>query len=101
MIWDDLLWHRSRFVKNNVESLDRHVVLEQLPAYAAELNPAEYIWAYRKQYELGNLCLHTVARSVPSPEAGFSPCNVGRGSSPRAGTGPGCRFAVTYLLKTQ
>lgn len=26
------------------------------PAYAPELNPVEYIWGYRKQHELPNLC---------------------------------------------
>jgi len=31
-------------VKNYVESLAGHLVLERLPAYAPELNPVEYIW---------------------------------------------------------
>jgi transposase len=29
---------------------------EQLPAYAPELNPVEYIWGYWKQHELPNFC---------------------------------------------
>ena len=32
------------------------IQLEFLPAYAPELNPAEYIWGYCKQHELPNLC---------------------------------------------
>jgi transposase len=27
-----------------------------LPAYAPELNPVEYIWAYLKHHELPNVC---------------------------------------------
>jgi transposase len=53
--------HRSRVVKDDVEALDRHMVLERLPAYAPELNPVEYIWGYMKQRELANHCLHTIA----------------------------------------
>jgi transposase len=60
IIWDGLPAHRSRVVKDYVESLDGHLVLERLPAYAPELNPVEYIWGYMKQRELANLCLRTL-----------------------------------------
>ena len=60
VIWDGLPAHRSRVVKDYVEALDGHLVLERLPAYAPELNPVEYIWGYMKQRELANLCLHTI-----------------------------------------
>ena len=60
VIWDGLPAHRSRVVTKFVESLDGHIVLERLPAYAPELNPAEYIWGYMKQRELANLCLSTI-----------------------------------------
>src|SRR6266436_3612885 len=60
VIWDGLPAHRSRVVKNFVEALAGHIVLERLPAYAPELNPVEYIWGYMKQRELANLCLPTI-----------------------------------------
>ena len=60
IIWDGLPAHRSRVVKNFVEALGGHIVLERLPPYAPELNPVEYIWGYMKQRELANLCLHTI-----------------------------------------
>ena len=60
VIWDGLPAHRSRVVNDYVESLDGHLVLERLPAYAPELNPVEYIWGYMKQRELANLCLDTI-----------------------------------------
>jgi hypothetical protein len=49
-------------VTQHVESLNGHIVIERLPAYAPELNPVEYIWGYMKQRELGNLCLHTIGQ---------------------------------------
>lgn len=30
--------------------------VERLPAYAPELNPVEYLWAYWKKTELANFC---------------------------------------------
>lgn len=62
VIWDGLPAHRSRVVTQHVESLNGHIVIERLPAYAPELNPVEYIWGYMKQRELGNLCLHTISQ---------------------------------------
>ena len=61
VIWDGLPAHRSRVVKDYVESLHGHLVLERLTSYAPEINPVEYIWGYMKQRELANLCLDTIA----------------------------------------
>ncbi len=52
--------HRSRLVRDYVESLDGHIQLERLPAYAPEINPAEYVFGYAKQRELANLCMDTI-----------------------------------------
>ena len=60
IVWDGLPAHRSRYVRNYVESLGGRLVLERLPAYAPELNPVEYLFGYAKQRELANLCLHTI-----------------------------------------
>ena len=62
IIWDGLPGHRSRIVRNYVESRGQKFVLETLPPYAPELNPVEYIWAHMKQRELANLCLHTIGQ---------------------------------------
>ena len=37
-------------------TLDGNIEVHYLPAYAPELNPAEYIWAHLKQHELANFC---------------------------------------------
>ena len=61
IIWDGLPAHRSRVVREYVESLDGRVALERLPGYAPELNPVEYLFGYAKQRELANLCKDTIA----------------------------------------
>jgi len=100
VIWDGLPAHRSRVVKDYVEALDGHLVLERLPAYAPELNPVEYIWGYMKQRELANLCLHTIGEVGRFARNRSSPCNADRVSSPRSGSRQNCPFNVMYLRKS-
>lgn len=55
---DHLGWraiHRSKLVTQYVASTEDRVAIERLPAYAPELNPAEYIWEHLKEHEIGNL----------------------------------------------
>jgi transposase len=59
VIWDELPAHRSALVREHLESLDGAVQIEQLPGYAPELNPTEYIWGHLKHHELANLCAPT------------------------------------------
>lgn len=61
VIWDGLPQHRSQLVADYLHSTRRKIVVEYLPGYAPELNPAEYIWAYMKQHELANLCRDTIS----------------------------------------
>ena len=56
IVWDRLPAHRSRLAREFIELSEGHIVTEYLPAYAPELNPVEYIWAYWKQHELPNVC---------------------------------------------
>jgi len=56
LLWDRAGIHRSRAVRQYLESLGGQIVVEYLPAYAPELNPTEYIWGYLKQHELANFC---------------------------------------------
>jgi len=55
IIWDGAPIHRSRLVREYVESTERRVTIERLPAYAPELNPVEYMWAHLKTHEIANL----------------------------------------------
>ena len=45
LVWDGLPAHRSKLVKEYLETVGDRVLVERLPAYAPELNPVEYIWA--------------------------------------------------------
>lgn len=56
VIWDGLPAHRSRVVRDYVDSTKGTIQIEQLPAYAPELNPVEFLWAHWKQHELANFC---------------------------------------------
>jgi transposase len=62
VIWDGLPAHRSRLVKQWVSTQASRLELEQLPAYAPELNPVEYIWGHWKHHELPNFCPKTFAQ---------------------------------------
>jgi len=60
LIWDRLPGHRSRVVGDYIHTLNGAIDIQYLPAYAPELNPAEYIWAHLKQHELANFCPHNL-----------------------------------------
>ena len=69
IIWDGLRAHRSRRVRDYVDSTRGRVQLAFLPPYAPELNPVEYLWAWLKRHALANFCppnmnvLRTTARN--------------------------------------
>lgn len=56
IIWDGLPVHRSRVVRDWLTTTHGDVWLAQLPAYAPELNPVEYLWGYLKQHAMANFC---------------------------------------------
>jgi len=56
LLWDGASIHRSRDVTAFVQSQTKWLHVERLPAYAPELNPVEYLWAYWKKNELANFC---------------------------------------------
>jgi len=56
VVWDGLPAHRAKLVEHFIAAQRDRLAVEQLPAYAPELNPAEYIWGYWKHHELLNFC---------------------------------------------
>jgi len=60
LIWDGAPIHRSRVVTDYVQQERGWLHVERLPAYAPELNPVEYLWAYWKKNELANFCAKDV-----------------------------------------
>ncbi|MDT8843300.1 IS630 family transposase [Paraburkholderia fungorum] len=69
VIWDGLKAHRSRLVREYLDSLDGHIQIAFLPPYAPDMNPVEYLWAWLKRHALANYCpndlgeLHASARN--------------------------------------
>jgi transposase len=60
IVWDGAKPHRSRAVRDYVDSTEGEIVIEPLPAYAPELNPVEYLWAWLKRHALANFCPETL-----------------------------------------
>ena len=56
IIWGGAKPHRSHLVRDYVDSTNGDIVVERLPAYAPELNPVEYLWAWLKRHALANFC---------------------------------------------
>ena len=55
VIWDGAAIHRSAEVKEFLGKQGGRLWVERLPAYAPELNPAEYLGGHLKEHEVGNL----------------------------------------------
>ena len=66
VVWDRLAQHRSRLVRDFIAAQGGCLAVEWLPAYAPELNPAEYIWGYLKDHKIPNLC------PKPAPHVNFT-----------------------------
>jgi transposase len=56
LLWDGAPIHRSHVVSAYLQTQTHWLHVERLPAYAPELNPVEYLWAYWKKTELANFC---------------------------------------------
>ncbi len=62
VIWDGAPIHRSKVVKAFLaEGGVERLWLEQLPAYAPELNPVEGVWRYLKRVCLRNVCCRALS----------------------------------------
>jgi transposase len=86
IVWEGLKAHRSRLVRDYVDSTDGGIQLAFLPPYAPELNPVEYLWAWLKRHALPNFCpdgsgeLKTSARaklkSAQRRQSIVAPCSI-------------------------
>jgi transposase len=57
VVWDGSPIHRGREVKGFLaDGGAKQIHLEQFPAYAPDLNPAEGVWNQLKFVEMRNLC---------------------------------------------
>jgi transposase len=66
VIWDGIPAHRFKIVKAYLATgAAKHIHLEQLPGYAPDLNPTEWVWSYLKIADLAN----TACDHLPELEA--------------------------------
>ena len=56
VIWDGSPIHRKEVTRFMADGGSQYIHLEQLPAYAPELNPTEGVWQHLKHVELRNVC---------------------------------------------
>lgn len=54
LIWDRWSVHRAKVVREYLERHRGRILVEWLPAYAPELNPAEQVWNHAKYSDLAN-----------------------------------------------
>lgn len=101
IVWDRLQAHRSRLVQAYLETLNGHIALEYLPAYAPELNPVEYIWGYLKHHAMPNFCARDLGVCSIAPADICARCNAARPWSLRSGNRQNCSEFVMYFWKTQ
>jgi len=69
VIWDGAAIHRCKLVQEFARGTKDRLVLARLPAYAPELNPAEYLWAHLKEHEIANLCVREAGGTEPARPA--------------------------------
>jgi transposase len=56
IIWDGIPTHRSKAVKAYLSAgAAQRIHLVQLPGYAPDLNPVEWVWSYLKMVDLANI----------------------------------------------
>ena len=72
VLWDELPAHRSKAMAAFVTSQRGWLVVERLPGYAPELNPAEQVWGNLKGQELANLVCEGLAGSLRPPGRAWS-----------------------------
>jgi hypothetical protein len=64
LLWDGLPSHRSTAMRDWIRSQRSWLVVERLPAYAPDLNPAEGLWSSLKAVELANLTSSTLGEVI-------------------------------------
>jgi transposase len=71
LLWDGLPSHRSRAMRDWLNTQRSWLVVERLPAYAPELNPVEGLWSSLKAAELANLTSLTLAEVIDQAHRGI------------------------------
>jgi hypothetical protein len=71
LLWDGLSAHWSHKMRAHLDAQRHWLRVERLPAYAPELNPAEYLWANLKGAELANFAGDTIVEVADQAQQGI------------------------------
>jgi hypothetical protein len=71
LIWDRLPAHRSRKMKQYLESQHSWLQIETLPGYSPDLNGVEDLWSNIKGQELANRCVAGLGKAEASVSSGM------------------------------
>jgi putative transposase len=72
LIWDGLPAHKSRKMKQYLESQRSWLQVEALPGYSPDLNPVEDLWGNIKGQELANRCVAGLGEAEDSVRSGMT-----------------------------
>ena len=71
LIWDGLPAHKSRKMKQHLESQRSWLQVEMLPGYSPDLNPVEDLWGNVKSQELANRCVEGLGEAETAVRNGM------------------------------
>ena len=71
LIWDGLPAHKSREMKQYLESQRSWLQVEMLPGYSPDLNPVEDLWGNVKGQELANRCVEGLVEAEVAVTCGM------------------------------
>lgn len=71
LIWDGLPAHKSRKMKQYLESQRHWLQVEMLPGYSPDLNPVEDLWGNVKGQELANRCVEGLGEAEAAVRNGM------------------------------
>jgi hypothetical protein len=71
LIWDGLPAHKSRQMKQYLESQRSWLQVEMLPGYSPDLNPVEDLWGNVKGQELANRCVEGLGEAEAAVRNGM------------------------------
>ena len=71
LIWDGLPAHKSREMKQYLESQRSWLQVEMLPGYSPDLNPVEDLWGNVKGQELANRCVEGLVEAEVAVTSGM------------------------------
>ncbi|NMC85725.1 MAG: IS630 family transposase [Anaerolineaceae bacterium] len=72
LIWDGLPAHKSRLMRDYLDSQSRWLQVERLPGYAPDLNPVEPLWGNIKGRELANRCAEGLGDAAAALRRGMA-----------------------------